>query len=57
MAGEHKGDYFVFASPLKSALDRVDNLIITPHIGGATVEAWGDTEVFIANKVKEYYKV
>lgn len=30
-----------------------DNVIITPHIGGTTVEARRDTDVFIANKIKD----
>ena len=30
------------------------NLIITPHIGGATWESMKDTEVFIANKIKNF---
>ena len=31
-----------------------DNLIVTPHIGGVTVEAWEQTEVFIAEQVRSY---
>lgn len=31
-----------------------DNLILTPHIGGATYESMEDTEVFIVNKLKEF---
>ena len=30
------------------------NLIITPHLGGATVESMAATEVFMANKLKEF---
>ncbi len=33
-----------------------DNLLITPHIGGATFEAMQKTEEFIAQKIKEYAK-
>lgn len=32
-----------------------DNLLITPHIGGATVESMAATEVFMAKKLKEYW--
>jgi D-3-phosphoglycerate dehydrogenase len=27
-----------------------DNLILTPHIGGSTVDAWGETEAFVIAK-------
>lgn len=30
------------------------NLLITPHIGGATYESMQATEIFMANKLKEY---
>lgn len=30
------------------------NLLITPHIGGATYESMQATEIFIANKLREY---
>lgn len=30
------------------------NLLVTPHIGGATVESMRDTEVFMAEKLKRY---
>jgi D-3-phosphoglycerate dehydrogenase len=31
-----------------------DNLIITPHIGGATIESMAMTEIFMAKKLKMY---
>lgn len=31
-----------------------DNLIITPHIGGNTIESREKTQIHIANKIKEY---
>jgi D-3-phosphoglycerate dehydrogenase / 2-oxoglutarate reductase len=31
-----------------------DNLILTPHIGGATFESMARTEIFIANKILQY---
>ncbi|MDP2910212.1 MAG: NAD(P)-dependent oxidoreductase [bacterium] len=41
---------------LKYAVEN-NNLIITPHIGGATLEAWRATEEFLANLVTERVKV
>lgn len=34
--------------------DTHDNLLITPHIGGATHESMAKTEVFMAHKLKEF---
>jgi D-3-phosphoglycerate dehydrogenase len=31
-----------------------DNLMITPHIGGATLESMNKTEVFLARRVCEF---
>lgn len=36
-------------------MKKYDNLIVTPHIGGATYESMDKTEVFIADKVKSLY--
>jgi D-3-phosphoglycerate dehydrogenase len=33
-------------------LEKIHNLIITPHIGGVTRDSWAETELFIANKLK-----
>ncbi len=33
-----------------------DNLILSPHLGGNTVESRKKTQIFIANKIKEYIK-
>ena len=27
-----------------------DNLILTPHIGGSTIDAWAETERFVIEK-------
>ena len=32
------------------------NIIITPHLGGATFESMKKTEIFMANKMKNYFK-
>lgn len=39
-------------SPILKGLNNNLPIIITPHIGGATIEAMHDTEVFMANKLK-----
>jgi D-3-phosphoglycerate dehydrogenase len=31
-----------------------DNLIITPHIGGATRESMANTEIFMAGRLAEF---
>jgi D-3-phosphoglycerate dehydrogenase len=36
---------------------RNSNLIITPHVGGATVESMAMTEIFMARKLKEYLDI
>ncbi len=33
-----------------------ENLLITPHIGGSAIEAVKKTDVFIANKIRQYFK-
>lgn len=44
-------------NPLIAYARKHDNLLITPHIGGNTVESFVKTEVFVANKLKEYLSV
>lgn len=41
-------------SPLIEYARRHSNLLITPHIGGATVESMRATEVFMANKLRAH---
>ncbi|NLH72428.1 MAG: hydroxyacid dehydrogenase [Verrucomicrobia bacterium] len=43
-------------NPLVAYAREHDNLIITPHIGGNTVESFEKTEVFLAQKVREAWK-
>ncbi len=38
---------------IKYAIEH-DNLMITPHIGGATYDSMAATEIFMANKLKKY---
>lgn len=41
-------------SPLLAYARQHDNLIITPHVGGATYESMAMTEVFIARKLRSF---
>lgn len=41
-------------SPLISYASQHDNLLITPHIGGATYESMAKTEMFMARKLKKF---
>lgn len=38
--------------PLLQYAQKSDNLIITPHIGGSTVDAWRETERYTLNMIK-----
>ena len=42
------------SSPLLAYARSHANLIVTPHLGGATVESMAATEVFMAHKLKEF---
>lgn len=42
------------ASPLIEYAKEHDNLLITPHIGGASFDSMAATEIFMANKLKSY---
>ena len=42
--------------PLIEYAKNHDNLIITPHIGGATYESMHKTEIFMAEKLSEWVK-
>jgi D-3-phosphoglycerate dehydrogenase / 2-oxoglutarate reductase len=43
-------------SPLLDYARQHDNLLITPHIGGATYESMAQTEVFMARKLQTWLK-
>lgn len=42
--------------PFESELRGLPNVILTPHIGGSTVEAQESIGVFVANKIKDYVR-
>lgn len=53
VSGERDNENHV-ESKLLAYAGRHDNLLITPHIGGATHESMAKTEVFMAHKLKKY---
>ncbi|WP_250657352.1 NAD(P)-dependent oxidoreductase [Alkalimarinus coralli] len=53
LEGEGVKDFVQENSLIHYASDN-DNLLITPHIGGVTLQSWEKTELFIAEKVKQY---
>ena len=50
---EHEHEHL--ASPLIQYAQRHDNLLLTPHIGGNTVESFAKTEMFMARKLQRYF--
>ena len=44
----------LFNTPLMQYAQEHDNLLITPHIGGCTLESMQKTELFIVNKLKSF---
>lgn len=42
-------------TPLLRAARRRDNLLVTPHIGGATWESMEKTELFIAGRLRDFF--
>ncbi len=55
MAGEFSDGFNVKESPIWSYFRSHDNLILTPHIGGSTQDAWEETQVHTIRKA--YQKV
>ena len=53
VSSERDNEDFV-KSLLLNYARRHDNLLITPHIGGATHESMAKTEVFMAQKLQKY---
>lgn len=55
LQGEYSGDSnWMTKDPLINYARNNDNLLITPHIGGATKESMERTELFMANKFIEH---
>ncbi len=43
-------------TPLLRAARQRDNLLVTPHIGGATWESMEKTELFIADRLRDFFR-
>jgi len=57
MSGENIGSpEWMQDDPLIAYAKQHRNLLITPHLGGCTCESMEKTEVFIAQKLKSYFK-
>ena len=55
LRGEYSGRAnWAKKDPLIRYAQKNDNLIITPHIGGATTDSMEKTEIFMANKLKKF---
>jgi D-3-phosphoglycerate dehydrogenase len=55
VSGERDKEYHVQSELLDYAATH-DNLLITPHIGGATYESMAKTEIFMAHKLKNFLR-
>ena len=53
MSGEHANGEFLRTNPLIDYAAKHTNLLVTPHLGGATYDSMAKTEIFIANKVRQ----
>ena len=54
---QEEGAHFrTIENPLVQYAQKNQNCIITPHIGGAAIEALEKTDVFIAQKLKQYFR-
>lgn len=56
MAGENPSGSHLTNNKLITYAKSNQNLLVVPHLGGATFEAMGMTEEFIAQKIKEFVK-
>lgn len=57
LSGEmERGSDWLCSNPLWKYVQNKDNVIITPHIGGATSESMKATEIFIAKKIKKFFE-
>jgi D-3-phosphoglycerate dehydrogenase len=54
--GEFAADFRVSQHPLVEYARHHDNLLLTPHIGGSTLDAWGETERRVIEMVIDHVK-
>lgn len=53
---EFESDYDMKNHPLIAYAKEHDNLFITPHIGGSTIDAWSETEFRVIKMSIEYFE-
>lgn len=56
LADENRPDFDCRSNPLVRYAQKHGNLLLTPHIGGATKESMRMTETFIAQRLKDFFK-
>lgn len=56
LAGEEAGGAHLAGNPLLAYAKESDNLLILPHLGGATREATERTQLYIAERLAEYLR-
>ncbi len=54
--GEFDKDFFIERHPLWQYFCENDNLLVTPHIGGSTIDAWRLTEEFTIKEIKRKFE-
>ena len=56
LEAEHSGAFRPAKEPLVRYARNQDNLIITPHLGGATAESLCSAEIFMAEKLRRHWR-
>ena len=54
--GEYGPRFDVASHPLVRYARQHDNLILTPHIGGSTRDAWGETERRVIERAITFFE-
>lgn len=55
LEGEYAPGFDALAHPLVHYAQGHDNLIITPHIGGSTLDAWSETQARVVELAAEFF--
>ena len=56
LSGEFASDFEVNAHPLVRHALKHDNVLLTPHIGGSTIDAWWETQNKVIESAIEYFR-